>query len=267
MPLTSLPVTAGELVNLQFSLTFTTNLEQATVEAAAINAHTDTVAKYAFELLQANIGTSQVAMAVTCLMLGDGPPAGVGSPDVAVLDNIATNFLPDQLFVAAKFGFNPVVYASEALGLALAGTPVFASNIEGWGEETFVEQVVGPRTGVNEAAIHQFISNWVNFYTANPSATFGLTVKQAAYGAAFGDAIGVALVNQTQSGVQTTLSDQGAIQGTIANLLIDIAEGSYVAGVNCLTLPQHEPLQGEPKTVVMLGEAPSDSTADWLTLG
>ena len=37
------------------------------------------------------------------------------------------NFLPSQVAVAIAHGFDPVVYAAEATGLALAGLPAFAT--------------------------------------------------------------------------------------------------------------------------------------------
>ena len=73
MPLNALPVTPDELEDLQFGTTFTTNTGQATSQAALINLDNgvDTVASYAAALLDANIATSQVAMATTCLMWGE----------------------------------------------------------------------------------------------------------------------------------------------------------------------------------------------------
>jgi hypothetical protein len=114
---------------------------------------------------------------------------------------------------------------------------------------------VATATGVNSTAIQQFVTNWTNFFTANPSAHVGLTVTQAAYGAAFGDAIGVALTNPTSANLQTVVSTtQGqapvqfspnTIAGFVANALIDVATGQYQTGVALGALPAHTPLQGE----------------------
>ena len=51
-----------------------------------------------------------------------------------------------------------------------------------------------------------FVANWTTFFTNNPNAHLGLTVQQAAYGAAFGDSIGVALLNPTSANLQTIVS-------------------------------------------------------------
>ena len=113
-------------------------------------------------------------------------------------------------------------------------------------------QAVATATGVNVNAIQQFVNNWTAFFTANPSALQGRTVTQASYGAAFGDAVGVALLNPTSAGLQTVVGTDPAfpfspntIQGLVANALINIAEGTYKVGVPLNALPQHALLQGE----------------------
>jgi hypothetical protein len=73
---------------------------------------------------------------------------------------------------------------------------------------------------VSANAIQQFVTNWINFYTANPTATGGLSVTLASYGEAFGDAVGVALLNATAANLQVL----------VPNALIDNAEGTYVVG-------------------------------------
>ena len=107
-------------------------------------------------------------------------------------------------------------------------------------------------TGVNQAVIQDFVDYWIGFYTQFPAATQGLTVNQAAYGAAFGDAIGVALLNPTAANLQTVISTTAAIAfspntvtGVIANALILNGENLYTAGVALGSLPQHQLLQGE----------------------
>ena len=179
-------------------------------------------------------------MAANCLLLGQ-------TATLVDLDNQSTVFLPAQIAHAIANGFNQTVYAAEALGLALAGEPEFAA-FTALDVNQFSIAVAG-ETGVSTAAIQQFVTNWVNFYTANPSATFGLTITQASYGAAFGDAIGVALLNPTSAGLQTVISTnaQGetVIGGDVANDLLTIATGQYVEGIDCDLLPEHTPLQGE----------------------
>ena len=233
-------VTAADIAQLEEGIQFfeSSAANQAAV-AGSIVAGTTTVADYAASLLNANLSFSQVAMATTCLMLGE-------SATTATLGNISTNFLPDQVSHALAFGFNPTVYAAEATGLALAGEAGFQSFVAL--DATQFSLAVATATGVSQAAIQQYVINWTNFYTANPGATFGLTVQQAAYGAAFGDAIGVALLNPTSAGLQTVITttpDGLLIEGDIANHLLDIATGQYVEGVPCDTLPEHTPLQGE----------------------
>ena len=233
-------VTAADIAQLEEGIQFfQSSAANQTAVAGSIVAGTTTVAAYAAQLLDTNLSFSQVAMGVSCLMLGTAQP-------IATLDNISTNFLPDQVTHALAFGFEPTVYAAEATGLALAGEAGFQSFVAL--DATQFSQAVATATGVNQAAIQQFVINWTNFYTANPGATFGLTVQQAAYGAAFGDAVGVALLNPTSADLQTVITttpDGLLIEGDVANHLLDIATGQYVEGVPCDTLPQHQALQGE----------------------
>jgi hypothetical protein len=231
MSLTSLPVTAADLLQLQLGIEMFQNPTEATAEAAAINAGTDTVYGYAVKLLASNISFSQVAMAVDSLMFGV-------TDNTTELTKLATQFLPLQVVTAVANGFNPTVYAAEALGLALSGgngtSNAFATNFGSLSVSAFA-QAVATATGVNANAIQQFVTNWINFYTANPTATQGLSVTLASYGAAFGDAVGVALVNPTAANLQTL----------VPNALIDIAEGSYVAGTPLGPQATHALLQGE----------------------
>src|SRR5262249_6138128 len=145
---------------------------------------------------------------------------------------------------AVLHGFDPVVYDAEAYGLALAGVGngvnAFASAFGGMSAAQF-EATWSNITGTSAAAIQQFVNNWVAVFTANPAAHLGISAQLAAYGAATGDAIGVAL----EATNPTALS----IQSLVQNALIDIAEtgtpggATYVAGVPNVPLPT--PLQGE----------------------
>ncbi len=101
---------------------------------------------------------------------------------------------------------------------------------------------------MNANAIAGWVSNWLTFYTNNPPT--GATITQAAYGAAFGDAIGTALLNPTPisninlppSLPSTTFN---SVENATYNALILNGEGAYVAGVPIGALPTHTPLQGE----------------------
>jgi hypothetical protein len=193
------------------------------------------------------VSLSQAALAVDALM------AGV-TPSIAELTNISTNFLPTQVDNAVKSGLNPTVYATEAVGLALAGGASFNANFVSLSTSDFVTAVAN-NTGVNTGAIANFLANWTAFYTANPDATFGLTIAQAARGATFGDSVGVALLNPTSANLQTVFSttfgpnapqfEPNTIKGLVANALILNAEGLYQAGVPLGTLPPHLTLEGE----------------------
>jgi hypothetical protein len=239
-------VTAADIAGLEDSLQFfqSSAANQQTV-AGSIQAGNTTVAAYAAQLLNANISFSQVAMGVSCIELGV-------AQTTAELDTWSTGFLPAQVTNAINHGFNPTVYAAESLGLALAGEPEFAA-FTGLNATQFAQQV-STLTGVNQAVIQTWVANWTHFYTPVAQggiggSTFGLSITAAAYGAALGDAVGVALLNPTSANLQTVISTnaQGetVIQGDVANHLLDIATGQYTPGTACGLLPQHTPLQGE----------------------
>src|SRR5271165_3155576 len=130
MSLFALPVTVSDLTTLQQGIEFFTNTAEATAQAALINAGTPggpTVYSYAAQLLSSNISTAQVAMADSALM--EGATIAVGNATTPNrLSLFATAFLPGQIANALKNGFNPTVYAAEALGLALSGNTAFNTN-------------------------------------------------------------------------------------------------------------------------------------------
>jgi hypothetical protein len=167
-------------------------------------------------------------MAVDALMFG-------AVDKVAEFTKLSTGFLPPQLSNAAQFGFNTTVYDAEALGLALAGgngtSNAFATNFGSLSVSAFA-QAVAAATGVSTNAIQQFVTNWIHFYTANPTATHGLSVTLASDGAAFGDAVGVALVNPTAANLQSL----------VPNALIDNAEGVLIVGTPLANQPIAHPL-------------------------
>ena len=255
MSLTALPVSVTDLTTLQQGVQFFTNNNEAAAQVAAINLPGTTTASvfiYTAQLLQNNIGLSQVAMAVTAI--GEGGSIAVGNTTTPnTLTFLSTQFLPAQVAAAIANNFNPTVYASEALGLAIASTTGFQTTFGGLSTAAFV-QAVATATGVNAAAIQGFVQNWINFYSgAGSGAHPGLTVQQAAFGAALGDSVGVALLNPTAANLQTVISttpgvnpfSPNTVAGLVANALIDNAEGKYTTGVALGALPVHQPLQGE----------------------
>ncbi len=261
MSLFALPVTVEDLEQLQLGTEFVTTqgeASEASWEAAEINTTgtSETVFTYAARLLQNSISTSQVAIAVSALM--EGTTVAVGDADTPnTLTSFSTVFLPPQIAYAVAHNLNPTVYAAEALGLALAGDASFNSNFVGLSESQFAE-AVATLTGVNADPIQQWVDHWTTFYTSNPAAHLGLSVTQAAYGAAFGDAVGVALLNPTSAHLQTIVSTDpdftytpNMISGSVANALIDNAEGLYKSGVALGSLPPHYLLQGEAPFVAI----------------
>jgi hypothetical protein len=256
MSLYAFTVTVHDLQQLQFGIQFYgDDLTDTAAVAAAINPpiETATVFSYANQLLASNISLSQVAMAVDSLMFG-------ATDNTTELDRLVAPFLLEQVGVANTYGFNPTVYAAEALGLALAGgngtSDAFATDFGSLSVSQFASEVAG-LTGVNEGAIQQFAKNWGSFYTANPSATYGLSVTLASYGAAFGDAVGVVLLNPTVNGTIAQLV------GEEQNALIDNAEGLYQTGIALSAEPAHSPLQGEAIQIPDAGGSPFGSTINW----
>jgi hypothetical protein len=288
MSLFALPVTVSDLTNLQQGIEFFTNTAEATAQAAVINTPgtSSSVFIYATQLLANNISLSQVAMADTAIM--EGGTVAVGNTTTSnTLTFLSTQFLPNQVTVAIANNFNPTVYAAEALGLALASTTGFTTNFAGLNTTAFVS-AVATATGVNAGAIQVFVTNWTNFYSGvGSNAHPGLTVQQAAYGAAFGDAIGVALLNPTSANLQTIVSTQtpqsptqfspNTVKGLVANALINIAEDNangtpgalYKTGVALGALQAHTPLQGEftaiPTTSVFLTTGVDNATQGFST--
>jgi len=253
MSLTAIPVTPSDLTGLQTGVQFFTNTSEATSQASAINTPGSGVSvfTYAGTLLNSNISLAQVAMADTAIM--EGGTIAVGNTTTPnTLTFLSTQFLPNQVAAAAIGGFNQTVYSAQALGLALASTSGFQSNFGSLNGTAFVTAVANA-TGVSTSAITTFLANWLAFYTANPQV--GLTAQQAAYGATFGDAIGVALINPTSANLMTTFSTNtsnptntfspNVVTGLVANALIGNAEGQYKVGVALGALPAHIPLQGE----------------------
>jgi hypothetical protein len=262
MSLYYVPVSVGDLTQLQLGIEFFSNTIEAITEAALITnpPHTATVSSYANQLLANNISLSQLAMAVDSLMSGV-------TDNVTELTKLSTQFLPPQVAAAVASGLNPTMYAAEALGLALAagnGASGFTTNSHASFAARFgslsVSQFASEAaslTGIDAGAIQGFAQNWINFYSANPSATLGLSVTVAAYGTAFGDAVGTALLNPTADGTTALLVSE------VQNALIDNAEGLYKAGMPLILEPTHVPLQGEALLIPDAGGVPFGPTIDW----
>jgi len=237
MSLYALPVTVSELETLQLGIEFYTNVPEATSEAAAINAGSTTVLAYAESLLASNVALSQVAMGVDSLMFG-------ATDTLTELTKLSTVVLPPQVALAIKDGFNPTIYAAQALGLDLAGgngtSNAFATNFGSLQLSPFVTAVANI-TNLNPTAIQGWVTNWIAFYTANPGAipasysSLPNAITLAAYGAAFGDAVGTDLIT-SPAGAQ--------VQLWVQNALFDNAQGSYVSGI---------PIGSEPTPLIFQG--------------
>jgi hypothetical protein len=171
----------------------------------------------------------------------------------AEINSLTANFLPAQIANATQWGLNPQVYACEALGLAFAfgnetGSTAFANNFgpsnsampnSTAGDAAFAAAASstifdGASTANLVSVMQQFVSNWKAFYTsagipgnATPTAE---QIDLAARGAAWGDMVGVALVN-----------DIGPLNAQVMNFVDDIAQGTAVYGASLVGQPIHQP--------------------------
>jgi hypothetical protein len=205
--------------------------DQATAIVNAINAGTQTEAQYVNGLISQVANTTIPAVAVEATMYG-----AVGSS--AEITLLATQYLPPQVAVATALGLNPIVYSSEALGLAFAagnenGSTAFATQ---FGPSAMPNSVAGDAafaaaaasavfgsaaTANTPIAIEDWVSNWKAWYSANglpnnahPTAD---QVDLAARGAAWGDAVGNALTSQA-----------GPLYAQATNFLLDAAKGTAI---------------------------------------
>ena len=92
-------------------------------------------------------------------------------------------------------------------------------------------------TSDTPTAIDTFVNNWKAFFTSNgipgiasPSAT---QIDLAARGAAWGDAVGIALANNL-----------GPLPGQVVNFLDDAAQGTAIYAASLIGQPAHQPFQG-----------------------
>lgn len=239
-------------------------LDQATTVANAINAGTQNEAQYINSLLSQVTHTTIPAVAVEASMYGV-----VGTS--AEVTQLATQFLPPQVAFAAQHGFNAQVYASEALGLALAfrnetGSTNFADAFgplnptmpnSTAGDLAFattaVRAIFGPSSTANLVNVMDtWVANWKAFYTnngipgiSNPSAA---QVDLAARGAAWGDAVGTALAD-----------DLGPLEDQAINFLEAAAHGIAIYSASLASQPQGSPslASSVDSNVQLIGVAPN----------
>lgn len=224
--------------------------DQATTVANAINSGAQTEFQYVNSLLSQVANTTFPAVAVEASMYG-----AVGTS--AEVTALATQFLPAQVENATKYGFNPLVYATEALGLVFAfnnetGSTAFATGY-GPSNATMPNSTAGDSAFAAAAsngifgaaststlvnAINNYVSNWKAFYSnngipgiSNPSAD---QVDLAARGAAWGDAVGLGLANNL-----------GSLQAQATEFLMDAAQGNAMYSESLVGQPHHSPFQGE----------------------
>jgi hypothetical protein len=219
----------------------------ATSIANAINAGTETETQYINNLLSVVADTTIPAVAVEASMYGFTGTS-------AEITNLVTQFLPGQVNNAEHHGFNPLVYSSEALGLAFAfgnetGSTAFATAF-GPAKAGMPNSTAGDAAFAAAAStaifgsaanlvnvIDTWVSNWKSFYTShgipglsNPTAT---QIDLAARGAAWGDAVGTALDNNL-----------GPLKGQAINFLEDAAHGTAVYSASLASQPTAAPFQG-----------------------
>jgi hypothetical protein len=171
----------------------------------------------------------------------------------AEIISLAGNFLPPQIANATQLGLDGQVYACEALGLAFAfgnetGSTAFANSYgpsnnvmpnTAIGDATFAVAACGAifggaSTTTLVSVMDTFVTNWKAFYTShgipgNATPTTG-QIDLAARGAAWGDMVGVALVN-----------DIGPLSAQVMNFVDDMAQGTAIYGASLVGQPIHHP--------------------------
>ena len=222
---------------------------QATTILNEIIAGTTTEAQFVGGLLSQAADTTFPAVAVEASMYG-----ATGS--AAEIATLATQVLPADITTALHNGYNPVIYASEALGLQFAfadenGGTGFANNFgpsnaampaTTAGDAAFAAAAASSIFGSAAAAnwsgpILAFVANLEALFTANgipgltnPTAT---EIDLAARGAAWGEAIGIALVNNL-----------GPFGGETANFLENAAQGTAIYSESLSSQPTAGSFQG-----------------------
>lgn len=236
------------------------SLDAATSVANAINAGIQTETEYVSSLLSQVANTTIPAVAVEGSMYNS-----VGSS--AEVTKLVTQYLPPQVATAIQYGYNPQVYACEVLGLAFAfgdenGGTGFANNFgpsnsampaTTAGDTAFANAAASTIFGSGETAntpgaILTFVTNWEAFYThngipGNPTPTLA-QIDLAARGAAWGDALGIALANNL-----------GAFVGETTNFLEDAAQGTAIYSASLGSQPTHVPFQGAATATAAMSQA------------
>jgi hypothetical protein len=278
MSMTALPLTVGDVQNIQIGVgTFSdANAAQLVVNGANATPATTSLFMYANGLVASAFGFANagnyaaVAIAVDNLTLGGVPPAGplnaAGATTPNELQNLAQGFAPPQASLALKLGLaDPTIYVTEQMAQALAAVgdtnlkgSAFATNygLPTTGTPTAAQiqafaVSVAAQTGAQVAPIVNDANFWINFYTVNglPSGIANLSAGVAGAAAALGDAIGAALVDNTagnnfsQQFVFNALVDNAQVIGGVKN-----ADGTPVvykvgAPLNAQQVPV--PLQGQ----------------------
>jgi hypothetical protein len=207
-------------------------MDQATQVLDAINSGSQTEAQYISDLLSQAANTTIPAVAIEASMYGV-----TGSS--AEITKLVTQVLPAQIDNATHYGVNPLVYASEALGLAFAfgdenGGTAFAGKYgpstampnSAAGDAAFAaaaaKAIFGSDANANTpGAIGGFVASWKAFFNSNgvPGIAHATAdqIDLAARGAAWGDAVGTALANNL-----------GPLHGQTINFLEDAAQGTAV---------------------------------------
>jgi hypothetical protein len=221
----------------------------ATSITNGINAGTETETQYINNLLSTVANTTIPAVAVEASMYGFTGTS-------AEITKLVTQFLPAQIHNAEAHGFNPVAYASEALGLAFAfgnetGSTAFATNFgpakagmpnSTAGDAAFAAAASTAIFGAASTAnlvntLDGFVTNWKAFYTSHGIPGISATaanIDLAARGAAWGDAVGVALANNL-----------GPLKGQATNFLDDAAQGTAVYSAPLASQPNHVAFHAE----------------------
>ena len=291
MSMTALPLTVGDVQNVQIGVgTFTdmaaaqlvVNGSNATPATTSLFAYANSLVSSAFSKPSAG-NFAPVAISVDNLVLGGVPPAGAlnaaGATTPNELQNLAINFSPPQAALANSLGLaNPTIYVTEqmAQGLAAVGdtnlpgsafvtkfglsttTPPTQAQVQAFAQAIFLETGSAASTTVQEANF------WINYYTKNgvPPGVSTLPAWIAGLAAAAGDAIGSAIVGNSSG---TNFSQQ-----LVFNALVDNAEqigGVKNADGTPVTYQVGKPLNAQQVPVPLQGQNPVPPTTVFLTQG
>ena len=238
-------LSVATIQNDYFAITRTPlSLAEAMTIASSINAGLQTETQYISTLLSQVANTTIPAVAVEASMFG-----AVGTS--FEVTSLVTQFLPGQVANAMLYGHNPQIYASEALGLALAFGNEFASHFgpststmpnTTSGDAAFASAAASAIFGMaananTPGAIQTFVNNWKALFTAN--GVVGIAnatadqVDLAARGAAWGDAVGIALANNL-----------GPLPGQVTNFLENAAQGTAIYSASLSSQPIAAPFHG-----------------------